>query len=308
MIEVETLDRCPQCGAKEFRDRWEAYDRVYRATAERFLYARCRRCGVYFLRLRPTAATVGELYGDDYSPYVCGDGPAIEAFPAGRLDRALGRGQAAWREMVAKTYALPADGGRLLDFGCGSARFLRLAEERGWDVTGADFSSAVVDRVRAEGFSCSTVDDLWDSPTHVRFDVVRMNHVLEHLYEPGSTLRLLLARMTTGGRLHAAVPNPTGVSARVFGTYWRGLEPRHLLLYPPVYLRRMLLHAGFRQVDVRHEAARRDWVGSLGYAVEGQPFLSGAASHLVARRLLSLAASVAALGGAGDRLHAVAAR
>lgn len=309
MIEVETLERCPQCGAREVRDRWEAHDRVYRATDDRFLYARCQRCGVYFLRVRPTSATVGELYGDDYSPYVCGNGSSLEATPAGRLDRALGRGRAAWRGLVAETYVLPAGGGRLLDFGCGSARFLRPAAERGWDVTGADFSPAVVERVRAEGFACSTVDDLWDRPPSVRFDVVRMNHVLEHLYDPGQILHLLLSRMNTGGRLHAAVPNPGSVSAKVFGTYWRGLEPRHVLLYPPVYLRSMLLGTGFKQVEIRHEAAQRDWLGSLGYAVDGRSaFLRAAARHPFAGRLSSLAASTAALAGAGDRLHAVATR
>ena len=309
MIDLETLDRCPQCGSDDFRESWEAFDRVSEATEQRFRYARCNRCGLHFLRHRPTAATVSDLYGDGYSAYLCEDGPSLMAPPAGRLDRVLGRGPANWRQLVRNTYVLPPGGGRLLDFGCGSARFLRLAAERGWDVTGADFSSGVVERVRAEGFRCIFIEDLWVAPSSDRFDVVRMNHVLEHLYDPVETLRRLMPRITEQGRLHAAVPNPAGLSARVFGTYWRGLEPRHIFLYPPAYLHRMLMQVGFREVVLRHEPSLRDWQGSLGFALEGKPaVVRRAASHAIVRRSASIIASAAALARAGDRLHAVAMR
>lgn len=309
MIDLEILDSCPQCGTDDFRDRWEAFDRFSQANEQRFRYACCNRCGLHFLRLRPTAATVSELYSDAYSPYLCEDGPSLAAPPAGRLDRLLGRGPASWRALVRDTYALPPGGGRLLDFGCGSARFLRIAADNGWDVTGADFSSGVVERIRAEGLRCVLIEDLWAAPSSDRFDVVRMNHVLEHLYDPVETLRRLMPRITEQGRLHAAVPNPAGLSARVFGTYWRGLEPRHILLYSPSYLRRMLVQVGFREVVVRHEPALRDWLGSLGFALDGKPaVVRKAASHAIVRRLASVTASGAALARAGDRLHAVAMR
>ncbi len=47
---------------------------------------------------------------------------------------------------------------RLLDIGCGSGAFLRMAKEAGIDAVGIDLSSAMVDKARSQGLDCRCVD------------------------------------------------------------------------------------------------------------------------------------------------------
>jgi SAM-dependent methyltransferase len=306
MVEVETLDRCPLCGSADLSDWRLTKDRGYGLSAQTFVYARCRSCALVFLRVRPTQATVGHLYSEDYEPYTRVAGDATYP-PPERLD-ALGRGKGDWKGLVRAAYVNPAPGARLLDFGCGSPAFAQLAQGLGWAVTGVDFSEEVVAAVRAAGVDGLTVEELFATRPGATFSLIRMNHVLEHLYDPVETVEKLRGRLVPGGALHVAVPNPQGLTAALFRSHWLGLEPRHLMLFGPDRLRDLLRKAGYGHIEVRHEAAPRDGIRSL-------EFLAQSLRGSVARRATRAAAvrrawtgvsHLAARAGRGGRLHALA--
>jgi len=133
--------------------------------------------------------------------------------------------------------------------------------------------------------------------------------VIEHLAHPVPTLTALCQVLEHGGVLRAAVPNVAGVSSFVFRRHWRALEPRHLALYAPDQLTRLLQESGFRDVRVAGETAAKDIVVSAQILfrghVEYRPL--GPFSTFVGEALHPLARIATALG-APDRLQAIATR
>jgi ubiquinone/menaquinone biosynthesis C-methylase UbiE len=126
-------------------------------------------------------------------------------------------------------YQPPHGGARLLDVGCGAGKFLIEASMRGWAAEGVDFSKTAVDRALKQGL-CVHLGTLQEVgfPDHI-FNVVRMSHVLEHLYDPLWTLREVRRILRADGKVHVAMPNAGSVNARLFGRHWWLIEsPRHL--------------------------------------------------------------------------------
>jgi 2-polyprenyl-3-methyl-5-hydroxy-6-metoxy-1,4-benzoquinol methylase len=76
---------------------------------------------------------------------------------------------------------LPAHpNGNLLDIGCGSGRFIALMQKLGWQVQGVDFDLQAVRVATAKGLKVrlgSLSDQMYPDEF---FDVLTMNHVIEH--------------------------------------------------------------------------------------------------------------------------------
>jgi predicted SAM-dependent methyltransferase len=153
---------------------------------------------------------------------------------------------------------------------------------------------------------------MWDAIPDVSVDLVRLNHVIEHLYAPRETLTQLRRKLRPGGRLHLATPNATSVTFRLLRRHWFSLEcPRHIVIYTPQSTRRLLRMVGFGRVECFQEVLTKDVARSLGLLLEHRGWLDiSAAVNMMHRRglaeLLFAPARLAALAGAADRFHAVA--
>ena len=108
---------------------------------------------------------------------------------------------------------------RLLDVGCGEGFTLKYFKERGWQVTGLDFS-----RFGCESHNPDCVDDLivgdmyrnLDALTgsSQRYDVIWLDNVLEHVLDPKGLLERLQAISDGPGVLLIEVPNDFSVVQR----------------------------------------------------------------------------------------------
>jgi hypothetical protein len=68
----------------------------------------------------------------------------------------------------------------------------------------------------------------------MRFDVIRMRHVIEHLTDLDATMRALAGLLRPGGRIFGQTPNGGHYTARLMGTYWGPLHyPYHTVLFSP---------------------------------------------------------------------------
>ncbi|QOI96779.1 MAG: class I SAM-dependent methyltransferase [Flammeovirgaceae bacterium] len=117
--------------------------------------------------------------------------------------------------------------GRILDVGCGTGEFLNTMQNRGWDVTGVEPSSAA--KARAEKLLqkqlFTTVDELSENG----YDVITMWHVLEHIGGLNEVITKLRSLLKPGGLLCVAVPNYHAYDAQKYGSGWAGYDvPRHL--------------------------------------------------------------------------------
>lgn len=139
--------------------------------------------------------------------------------------------------------------GSVLDVGCATGAFLDFARQRGWTVAGvevAEFARAEAER-RLDSL---VVSDLADLPDGVRYDVVTLHHVLEHVHDPATFLRESV-RPRVGQRLLVEVPNFASLARRAHGPRWRDLRPdQHVQHFTRRSLSAVAVEAGFTPVRV----------------------------------------------------------
>ncbi len=162
---------------------------------------------------------------------------------------------------------------RLLDVGCGSGRFLARAKKAGWRTFGCDPDPSA--RAAATGCGAEVRNgsaEVWLDQAGT-FDAVTLSHVLEHVPEPVSTLKILCTLLRPGGFLYLDLPNISSLGHEFFGSYWRGLEvPRHLSLPNRMQLHRTLLEVGFtdpvfrNRHDIFYEMATRSALMAAGHS------------------------------------------
>jgi 2-polyprenyl-3-methyl-5-hydroxy-6-metoxy-1,4-benzoquinol methylase len=186
---------------------------------------RCATCG---------ALAAGRVPGQDviaswYETYYTHDAEPVPSRLWSRLWPTPARRHE--QERLRWYFADPGAGGRLLEVGTGSGeRLLRFADA-GWDVVGQDLDPKaghlVVNR-EIKVHRCP-VDELVGREQP--FDLIGLNHVLEHVPDPAALLRACASLLAPGGRICVISPNADGLGRRVFGRWWYGLEqPRHLAI------------------------------------------------------------------------------
>ena len=135
--------------------------------------------------------------------------------------------------------------GKVLDVGASTGTFLAIFKEAGWETWGVEPSeSAKVAKGKGIRMSRTTIEKA-KLPRNY-FDVVILNHTLEHLKNPISVLKKVRTLLKKGGIVFIDVPNFGGLSARILGKRWPFITPEeHLFHFTPQTLRRTLDAAGF---------------------------------------------------------------
>jgi SAM-dependent methyltransferase len=83
-----------------------------------------------------------------------------------------------------------------------------------------------------------------------QFDVILMNHTLEHIHDPVAFLRAAAALMASNGRLVINVPNYRSPVAMVMRDQWVGWLPtEHVFHYTEASLAAVAAKAGLRLVE-----------------------------------------------------------
>ena len=145
------------------------------------------------------------------------------------------------------------DGGRLLDIGSGLGHLLKLAQDQGYNAVGIDASPAAV-RFAGEVFGVQSSVGMFPGciPAGSSFDIVIMNHVLEHLPEPGIALQEATALLEPGGILAIAAPNYSSLVRVMRGSMWYGLQPsQHIWQMPVRSIVELIRTAGLTPVATR---------------------------------------------------------
>ncbi len=147
--------------------------------------------------------------------------------------------------------------GRMLDVGCGSGFLASLFAGAGWDVTGVERDDDTAIHAR-ETYRIAVVTDIDDA--RGPFDLIMVNHVLEHLDDPLRMLEKSRELLAPGGKLIIAVPNFSSLQAMVGGAGWFHLDmPFHLYHFSEQGLVGLLHKAGFSVVESSHA----DWIQNI---------------------------------------------
>ncbi len=248
---------------------------------------RCRECGLIFPNPMPVpVGGIAQHYCEQPDEYFQNHESERKGMAASFL---LGRAE----ELIKGK-------GRLLDVGSGRGEFLKAALDAGWQPVGIEPSEAFAKHaekysgvvVRRESIEHCTFEN-------EAFDVVILSAVLEHLYDPVSTVREIARVLRPGGALYVDVPNEEGLYFRVGNLYQRlrrrdwvvntapTFSPFHLFGFGPRSLRKLLR---------RHNLRPTDWRVYPGEAMVPAHGNSTAMLERLAAKAVTAASSVGELG------------
>lgn len=155
---------------------------------------------------------------------------------------------------------------RLLDFGSGKGQFLTIAKESGWTGIGIETAKERADfalekygvEVRQEFYSKGKVGE-------GNFDLITLNHVLEHLPDPLGLLKTLLdSNLSKDGLIYIEVPRADSWQAKIAGENWMHWDiPKHLTHWTETGLEKELKTIGYTKVGRRSFSIHLGVLGML---------------------------------------------
>ncbi len=218
----------------------------------------CRSCGSWTYQPRPGASAQAKVH--DSSEYF--EHPYFE------LRRAITPRQSQRCREVFERLSGDLDinslrGERILDIGCDTGIFLKVAEEEfGIIPIGIDVAHRAVELARQRGLEVYNVG-IEEAPSALAdFRLVTAIDLIEHVPDPGAFLHQLRQRLRSGGLLYLETPNirsavyrfgrllfrvtggrPPGLLERLF-------PPQHVQYFNPESLRHLAHEAGFDCIRV----------------------------------------------------------
>jgi 2-polyprenyl-3-methyl-5-hydroxy-6-metoxy-1,4-benzoquinol methylase len=236
---------CPNCSHANVRSVFtSSYNRV----------VECGGCRLQFADTYPDHEDAdADIYTYDYFS------DAIEHQPERR---------GVLEELLTELESVVRRKGRLLDIGAGEGTLLLTAASRGWEVEGTDISSAMVRHVRENlGLTLhhGAIEDL--ALPGNSFDAVVLNHVLEHVRNPRTTLEEVSRLLRDESVVRIEVPNLASLSSRFKNAQsrlrlkrspWKHYSTdHHFWFFTPTTLKWTLEKAGLALISLR--APSQQW-------------------------------------------------
>jgi len=221
------------------------FTREDRYTGQDFQFVTCSQCGLIYLRSRPTQDELAQYYPSDYEAYYLIDKSKTDS-SQWHMRRALNL----QLRFVEKHTPFK---GKLLDVGCATGNFMKIAHDSGWQVQGIEPLEKAA-KIAREHYHLDVIASTLDAAPleGESFDVITMWDVLEHLPNPKSTLYKCQEFLKPGGLLVFSIPNLKSFDRYLFGKNWIGWDaPRHFNLFTESTLDQLLEITGFEPVDKR---------------------------------------------------------
>ncbi len=267
--------KCPICGCLEKKIAYdEVFDWLFKSSDLEWKYYRCLKCETLYLVDMPKPEYIGLAY---HNYYTHGDPGQKRSAYSDVLQKIMrnylnsSRGANVKNKIIYFLYTMcfplkalldaksrnlvKLTPGRMLDFGCGNGEFIKLAQEFGWDTKGYDMDSHAVQQANKADLHAvqGGINEL-ASEDSSSYDLITLSHVIEHVYDAADLINECMRLLKPGGRLWIETPSSKSIGLKIYGKYWRGLEPpRHLKVFSHKSLSFILSEAGFKNtITTRH--------------------------------------------------------
>lgn len=204
----------------------------------------CGECGLVYTNPRMTDEENARWYKTNYwGDYKSQQAPD-EKFFQRRLPKI--------REIFAQVKERLPEGAKVLEIGCGVGALLsRISAEVGesGSVTGIEPHAGHAKFAKeSKGLDVRNglLEDILPDLEKGTFDLVVMNHVLEHTTSPTETLLAIKGLLKPGGIYIAEVPNVEAPGSRLSHFF----HPAHHYNFSPATFERLALKSGFEVLDV----------------------------------------------------------
>jgi len=278
--------KCPLCSS----DKSEIYIKnareLYNDMEEYFNVEVCKDCGHYFTNPRPTKETIGYFYPDNagyYKPKVYKEPTSyfykvyksiLNRYFEYNLDVEISPILTNLVYLFKRNYFFTTHipkfkkDGKLLDIGCSFGNYLIKMKSFDWDVYGTEINEKAVKFANSQ-LGLENVQNLFFEENNFKkkyFDVVNMNMVLEHVYDPNMTIKKIYDILKNNGELMLSVPDISGFEAQFHKEFAYTLQvPEHLHHFTPKTIKKLLENNGFEVVKIVHQNSDRDFVAPFQY-------------------------------------------
>ncbi len=203
----------------------------------------CKHCRIGMTIPMPSETEILNLYSSEN--YRTGDGK--------RFNTVMEFFIYIWRLQRKKRLEKFIKNGSILDIGCGRGLFLSIMKKGGWNVSGVEFSKETAQNIsRIYGLNIKSGKPSEWGFSDASFDIVTMNHVLEHLANPAEMICECRRLLKKNGLFICAVPNSESLQASVGKEHWFHLDiPYHIYHFSEQGLIRLLKNNSFRILKIR---------------------------------------------------------
>jgi len=140
----------------------------------------------------------------------------------------------------------------LLDVGCGTGDFLKIAKQNNWNVSGIEPNKDARQIANKKtNNSVFEIEQLLQFESN-SFDVITLWHVLEHLPNLENHIAIFKKLLKPNGTLIIAVPNYKSYDARYYKQFWAAYDvPRHLWHFNQASISKLVSKQSFRIIKVK---------------------------------------------------------
>ena len=213
-----------------------------------FNIVRCKSCGLIYINPRPTEEELINFYSsksdrDKSYQKINGDRKNIE-----KLKNRL--------NIIEK---FSENRGNILDIGCSTGLFLKMARDVGWEVYGNDIDEDKIKYAKENyGLDVQCRELMETKFPDDYFDVVTLFDSLEHMSKPLNTLKEISRILNQNGFLLLSTPNIGGLLprltytlfARTIGAWEHPAPPAHLYQFSKRTIKRLLGKAGYKVIKL----------------------------------------------------------
>lgn len=195
---------------------------------DNFTFHRCMLCDHVYINPMPTEDELSVFYTTEYFDVGKSRGYEQGYEKFGELQRN------SLQKILRNINCLMPGAKSLLDIGCAYGVFMSFAQQFGLKVEGIELSKSASDYA-IKNYSLSvhhgTLNTYIQMNSEVRFDVITMLDVLEHLSNPRNAIQIASNLLVPGGILVVKVPNISSLRAKIEGERWRQIKPPEHIQY-----------------------------------------------------------------------------
>ncbi len=243
MIEYVKVDSCAICGGPlSVRYRGVKDDRY--GYPDSFDICECEKCKHAQTSPRIVEEYLSELYSNYY--------PRNEMDPAELGTLAVDRNNFLTRVRQwlkgenNQGHYRAKQGEVVLDYGCGTGVSLLELKVAGVDGYGVETDKNVEKTASYWGLKVCIGELKDDTYPGIKFNLISLNQVIEHIPEPVKLLQLLEKRLSPGGRIVLSFPNSRSIYRKLFGKKWINWHiPYHLHHFSRASFEKMVENHGW---------------------------------------------------------------
>lgn len=261
MISYPTTPYCPVCASTHTEVLWKDVEKLNNKKQFEYQFLRCSRCNHHFVNPFPDFETICHLYENNYYSRRCDNRDLYKSlYP--RIKVLIAKHRFALHSELKEKNSPKIDILRLLaiiaellvgrlvsfslsrplseplssiilDVGCGNGSWLAFMNSKGYqNLEGNEIDCCSGEYLNQMGiiFHCGDLMNLNLREQH--YDLIRLEHVLEHVSDPLTYLERIASLLKEKGVIVMTIPTIDSPCFRIANRDWHPLElPRHLNMF-----------------------------------------------------------------------------